>query len=110
MQVKHALCVYIFAALALGQGGENIHTKLLGNDLTAARIEVVKPPGLTPFRKTAFSGIPVGNQLPTSPWGGNFPAKVGMNRCVALEHWLKNRFPRSRGVGSSFIRKPKYAT
>lgn len=30
-----------------------------------------------------------------------FPTHVGMNRCVALERWLKNRFPRSRGVGSS---------
>ena len=77
MQVKHALCVYIFVALALGQGCENIHIKLLGNDLTGAKIEGVKPPGLTPFRKTAFSGIPVGNQLPTSPWGGNIPRESG---------------------------------
>jgi hypothetical protein len=69
--------MYIFVALALGQGCENIHTKLLGNDLTGAKIGTVKPSGLTPFRKTAFSGIPVGNQLPTSPWGGNIPRESG---------------------------------
>ena len=82
---------------------------MLGNDKRDAKIGPVRPSGLTPFRKTTFRGIPVGNQLPASPWGGNFPTKVGMNRRSALEHWLKNRFPRTRGVGSSFVRKLKYA-
>ena len=97
--------MYIFVALALGQGCENIHTKLLGNDLTGAKIGGVRPPGLTPFRKTAFSGIPVGNQLPPLPGVEIFPAKAGMNQLSELEHWLKNRFPRSRGVGSNFVWK-----